>query len=1510
MRGLFSTFVKKKQRKVIEFSECVFAALYDDNTFAEDMGSALQKAYVKYGETRNCLVLDVSPHGEAHAEKWMSDILPQVLNTQCIFLGPYHVVPSLSSLFEVCADVFEWLRSGYDEGVQRIVIIAARNQPTPHYRPLTAVALASAAYLTYIARFENGMEALDDFRKQARTGHMVSDNRLTSDTYLPNLYQYLRFFSMMRINRCYPISRPQIIVKILAQGLVTLNDAPWKPIVKLYHAAIGDHPGHVTTFAMKDNEAMLGHGLASFDADELVAGDIVLSFENRISGSSFSEPVFTVARHAKFISSPCRVSLQDIEISPGLQKQATFDEGFCIDIFLDDAPLPDGVEEGDFSDRALVEYVRLLGPERGGLIGRVAADSELVEDLASSSPNGPPPIYYTMHSDQIRGPSADFLGEMRKRQEERSRQDMLNDGTTRTAEVLQQVLGLNVDRDTVDEFLEVFKDYAAGDGNSDDANPDVLRSNRKKRATTLIGKSFIRRPAGPQVSEFGSEDDAFGDIAQYVDEVEIDDLEEIDELRREGDDAVHHDDGLSSTGSSGSDSDEEVSTVDSIGEEDPEAAIKGISSKKPPTGAEDRDDAAILQDAVRVLLQGVKTTGRNERFRPDDMLKRTTSEKDDDSMIIGQITEALQALVTDSKEQRKFWSKDELINKVTAIRQGPTTPRNSSGHGGFGCAPPPPPPAGLRAPEPAPGATPGAGLPPPPPPPPSSGAPPPPPSGLRPPAGGPPAPGAPPPPPPPPGGLRPPDAAPGAVAAPPPAPPPPGGLRPPTGPGLAAPPLPPGGPPGGPPPPPPPGGLRPPRGAPGAPPPPPGGPRPPVAPNAAIPLPVKKPKRSTTKPLHWNTLPNKRFVSSVFANEEFQAFATLEDDIKNDLEEKFSNAPKKKIVVDEDEKEEEKGPKNAGILEAQRITNLEIMLKKFEATPKQIAEAVRTLDPLAETLSLDNVNALISNYLKPEELELAKNWNGDAEAIAGLNRAEGLAYYIARVPRWQSKVKTMFTMHNSQNLVKEITTSIDTVINATQEVAGSQKLKRVLASVLAIGNYMNAGTAKGSAKGFRLDSLQKLSETKMRDGGQTLLHYMVQVLAKKHPECLSFDEDMPSIIGAKRMAKEDIAKEVLTYQGCVTVMGKEVTVMMKEATDKKAKEHAGKAAPPPAGAAKTDDNEDGKTADGEGANANDGKGDEANGETVERKESKAPKKTALEVATEMHREAETNLGNITKKHEEMLSRFGDLASYLGEDTRSSKIEELFATLANFVGMFQRCVKENQEREENDARKARMEKRKADEEEKKKAKEAAKAAKAKGDGKANGKVDSSPEGTPEKKANGSSDGKANGKSNDTTPFATPELTSQKHTGASTGSSSPFATPELTPGKLGGTSPGTTPGTSPEKPVGASPGMTPESSPEKSTGASPGTTPGTTPGTSPEKAGVKSPEASPEASPESSPEKPAAKSPQKEGSGSVKVDMNGTIDGKVPTLPPSPDPEPSGKVGDEVSPVSVSESSSKS
>ena len=53
--------------------------------------------------------------------------------------------------------------------------------------------------------------------------------------------------------------------------------------------------------------------------------------------------------------------------------------------------------------------------------------------------------------------------------------------------------------------------------------------------------------------------------------------------------------------------------------------------------------------------------------------------------------------------------------------------------------------------------------------------------------------------------------------------------------------------------------------------------------------------------------------------------------------------------------------------------------------------------------------------------------------------------------------------------------TIELASNACTELHGSKEFAQVLAFVLSIGNYLNAGTKQGGAYGFQLGSLEKVS---------------------------------------------------------------------------------------------------------------------------------------------------------------------------------------------------------------------------------------------------------------------------------------------------------------------------------------------------------------------------------------------------------------------------------------------------
>lgn len=101
-------------------------------------------------------------------------------------------------------------------------------------------------------------------------------------------------------------------------------------------------------------------------------------------------------------------------------------------------------------------------------------------------------------------------------------------------------------------------------------------------------------------------------------------------------------------------------------------------------------------------------------------------------------------------------------------------------------------------------------------------------------------------------------------------------------------------------------------------------------------------------------------------------------------------------------------------------------------------------------------------------------------------------------------------------------------MEASREVARSRRLRKLLELVLALGNYMNRG-ARGNAFGFRLQSLNRLTDTKASSAkakGTTLLHYLVQIIEAKFKDILRLEEDMPHVKEASKVSLGEMDKDI------------------------------------------------------------------------------------------------------------------------------------------------------------------------------------------------------------------------------------------------------------------------------------------------------------------------------------------------------------------------------------------------
>ncbi|XP_006293530.2 formin-like protein 18 isoform X2 [Capsella rubella] len=209
------------------------------------------------------------------------------------------------------------------------------------------------------------------------------------------------------------------------------------------------------------------------------------------------------------------------------------------------------------------------------------------------------------------------------------------------------------------------------------------------------------------------------------------------------------------------------------------------------------------------------------------------------------------------------------------------------------------------------------------------------------------------------------------------------------------------------------------------------------------------------------------------------------------------------------------------LIELRRAYNCEIMLSKVKIPLPDLMSSVLALDE--SVIDVDQVDNLIKFCPSKEEAELLKGYTGNRET---LGRCEQFFLELLKVPRVETKLRVFSFKIQFQSQVTDLRRGLNTIHSAANEVRGSAKLKRIMQTILSLGNALNHGTARGSAIGFRLDSLLKLTDTRSRNSKMTLMHYLCKVLTEKLPELLDFPKDLVSLEAATKIQLKYLAEEM------------------------------------------------------------------------------------------------------------------------------------------------------------------------------------------------------------------------------------------------------------------------------------------------------------------------------------------------------------------------------------------------
>uniref|UniRef100_A0A8C2J2H4 Formin-like 2a n=1 Tax=Cyprinus carpio TaxID=7962 RepID=A0A8C2J2H4_CYPCA len=112
---------------------------------------------------------------------------------------------------------------------------------------------------------------------------------------------------------------------------------------------------------------------------------------------------------------------------------------------------------------------------------------------------------------------------------------------------------------------------------------------------------------------------------------------------------------------------------------------------------------------------------------------------------------------------------------------------------------------------------------------------------------------------------------------------------------------------------------------------------------------------------------------------------------------------------------------------------------------------------------------------------------------------------------------------------EEICRQLHAVIAASVSIKSSQKLKKILEIILALGNYMNSGK-RGAVYGFKLQSLDLLLDTKSTDRKMTLLHYIANVVKDKYQQVSLFYNELNYVEKAAAVSLDNVLLDVKELQ--------------------------------------------------------------------------------------------------------------------------------------------------------------------------------------------------------------------------------------------------------------------------------------------------------------------------------------------------------------------------------------------
>lgn len=169
---------------------------------------------------------------------------------------------------------------------------------------------------------------------------------------------------------------------------------------------------------------------------------------------------------------------------------------------------------------------------------------------------------------------------------------------------------------------------------------------------------------------------------------------------------------------------------------------------------------------------------------------------------------------------------------------------------------------------------------------------------------------------------------------------------------------------------------------------------------------------------------------------------------------------------------------------------INIVLNKIRIQPIDIIDALEIYK--LEIFRQEVCELLIP--ILPTETEITDIQNSNCEN-ENLEISNQFVLMFADIIGYKERIKTIYFKLLYTEDVDTINKEINRFIKIFKYLQSGDTLKKWLEILLTFGNYLNGGTNRGSAFGFKLDILNKLVDLKTKDNKRSFLYYIIKYIS-------------------------------------------------------------------------------------------------------------------------------------------------------------------------------------------------------------------------------------------------------------------------------------------------------------------------------------------------------------------------------------------------------------------------------